>query len=139
MATTLALQTVIDGPRNCVIKITGSTLSADIAYTVIANPANFQGIDFSGTIKAGDWTVKKITYNVQDLLSVQLLWDATTPLLIQSLEGRGNVKSEAYGGLPNNAGAGKTGSIGLQTQGGTAQATTLNFTIELELEKTQNL
>lgn len=137
MTTTLALQTVLDGPRNCVIKITGSTTSADQAYTVIAAPGNFQGIDFSGTLKAADWWIKQITYNVQDLLSVQLLWDATTPLLIQSMEGRGKMEADRYGGLPNNSGAGKTGAIGIQTVGGTAQSTQLNYTIELELVKTQ--
>jgi hypothetical protein len=139
MAATLALQTVLDGPRNCVIKITGSTVSADQSYTIIAAPGNFQGIDFSGTLKAADWWVKRINYNVQDGLSVQLLWDATTPLLLQSLEGRGKMEAEHYGGLPNNAGAGKTGSIGIQTTGGAASATQLNYTIEIELVKTQNL
>ena len=136
MATTLATQTLLDGPRNTVLKITGSTTSADLAYTVIALPANFQGIDFSGSIKAADWWIKKITYTVQDLLSVQLLWDATVPVLIEGFEGRGQHKCYEYGGLVNNSGSGRTGGIGLSTVGGTAQTTTLAFSIILELVKT---
>lgn len=136
MATTLATQTVLDGTRNTVLKITGSTTSADLAYTVIALPANFEGIDFSGNIKAADWWIKKITYTVQDLLSVSLFWDATTPTLIEALEGRGQHKAMEYGGLVNNSGAGRTGGIGLSTTGGTAQTTTLSFSVILELVKT---
>lgn len=139
MANQVNIQTIIDGPRNTVIKVAGVIDTSDVAYTIIANPATLQGIDWTGSIKAATFILKKINYNVEDLLSLNFYWDATTPQFIEELAGRGQAKYFEFGGLTNNAGAGKTGSIGFSTKGwaSTSVPQPMVFSAVLELVKTQ--
>ena len=78
---------------------------------------------------------KPWTYDIEDLLTVNLLWNgASADTVIWDLAGRGKVDAWRFGGLQNNAGTGKTGKITATTQGWTSGAT-LSFTIILELVK----
>ena len=74
-----------------------------------------------------------LDYSISDQLEVQLLWDATTPVVIMPLAGRGKLIFQNFGGIQNNAGAGITGNILIKTTGWTSG--TQVFTVTLELVK----
>lgn len=136
MANLLAVQILEDGPRHTILKVTGEIDTADVSGFVVADPATFTGIDSTGLVKAANFRVRHVDYIVQDTLAVKLLWDATTPMLIETLAGRGKVDYEFVTGLQNNAGAGSTGKITLSTRGWVAAAV-LSFALTLQLIKQQ--
>jgi len=117
MANVFNVQVVLDGPRNVVIKVDGILDTSDQASTTVADPATMTGIDNTGALKALKLRLKEIDYQVEDGLSVNLFWDATTPVLLQSYNGRGNNCYNDFGGLPNNAGVGVNGKVLLSTEG----------------------
>lgn len=131
MANSVTYQTILDGPRHHVVKVVGTLDTSDLTYAVPAalNPANWNFNSVNGYPK-----LSYITFAVEDALAVNLFWDATTPVPIESLVGRNRVDARKYSGLPNNGGAGVTGGIGLSTQGWSAGAI-LSFTLELEFLK----
>ena len=66
-------------------------------------------------------------------MSVNFYWDATTPVRIEQLTGRGKADYRDFGGLQNNAGAtGFTGKITYITEGWSGIKT---FSIILYLTK----
>lgn len=134
MANSVNTQIVQDGPRNAVIKVEGILDTSDLASTVICDPALLTGMDNTGTVKALNLIVDRIQFSIEDTLEARLAWDATTPTRLVELQGRGTEKYERFGGLTNNAGAGKTGKILLSTQGWAAAAT-VSFTLILMLKK----
>ena len=136
MANITAAQLILDGPRNCVVKFEGILDTSDLGSTVILNPALLVGMDNTGTLKAAKLRVLKIQHTIEDGLAINLFWDATTPLLIESLTGRGELEYDAFGGLTNNAGAGVTGIISATSQGWAA-AGILSFAITMECTKQQ--
>jgi hypothetical protein len=133
MANSYTLQTLEDGPRNVVIKIDGVLDTSDLSSTLVVDPSLLSDYDING-VKASQLRINRIVYDVEDLLDVQLYWDASTPVRIWNLVGRGKVDAWRYGGISNNAGAGKTGKITMTTQGWSIGAV-LSFTIILELVK----
>ena len=136
MANITAAQLILDGPRNCVVKFEGILDTSDLGSTVILNPALLVGMDNTGTLKATKLRVLKIQHTIEDGLAINLFWDATTPLLIESLTGRGELEYRDFGGLTNNAGAGVTGIISATSQGWAA-AGILSFAITMECTKQQ--
>lgn len=131
-----SIQVLVDGPRNCVVKFEGILDTSDLSSTDVVDPAARSAMTTNGT-KATTFRIKKITHNIEDGLAVNLFWDATTPVRIESLTGRGNAKYGEFGGLINNAGAtGFTGKITATTQGWSASST-LSFSVILELIKVQ--
>lgn len=138
MANTVTTQVILDGPRNAVIKVTGFVDTSNLASTTIIDPALLAGIDNTGTIKAAKFRILELNYNIEDLLTAILTWDATTPVVFDSgLAGRGKIEGKRYGGLTNNAAtAGRTGKLLLTTQGWTAGAI-LSFTLVFEIIKEQ--
>jgi hypothetical protein len=137
MANATSIQLMLDGPRNAVIKLEGVLDTSDVAQTVVVDPATLCGIDNTLTVKAAGFTIDRIVYNVEDTLAVLLFWDATVPASIEELTGRGHMEYRRTGGLPSNAGAGKTGKILMATQGWTTGAI-LSYSVVLELHKTQS-
>jgi len=135
MANIFNLQTLLDGPRNVVIKVDGILDTSDQASTTIADPALMAGIDFSGAQKALKLRLKEIDFIIEDALTVNLYWDATAPVLLQSYNGRGDACYNDFGGLNNNAGAGVNGKVLLSTEGWTAG--TKSFSLVLRFIKTQ--
>ena len=136
MANTTSTQIIIDGTRNTVIKVEGVLDTSDLASFVIVSPATLQGIDNTGLVKAAKVRIAEINYNIEDTLQVTLSWDATTPLRIEQLAGRGKIAAWEYGGITNDAGAGVTGNILLATRGWVTGAI-LSFSVTLELLKQQ--
>jgi len=138
MANDVTIQKIQDGPRNTTIKVQGKLDTSDLTQQTLVDPATLDGIDNTGTLKAQGLLIKRIIYNVEDLLSVSLLWDATTPVRIEDLEGRGYMGFGDFGGLTNNGGAGVTGKILISTQGWSSGAV-LSFSLVIELVKTQQV
>lgn len=130
MANAVTQQILVDGPRNHTVKVEMLLDTADVAETLI--------IDVSALSSMGDLlgaptrvNIKRIIYDIEDTLTVNLFWDATTDVSIWRLVGRGEIDVKAAGGLKNNAGAGITGDVSFTTQGWSAGAIlAASFTIE---------
>lgn len=133
MANSVTIQLLEDGPRNVVVKFEGVLDTSDLASTVVIAPATLSPIDSFGNPPA-QLRIDSVQYTVEDLLSVNLFWDATTPVRIEEFVGRGVQKPFYFGGLTNNAGAGKTGKITATTQGWVAGAV-LSFTLIIKMVK----
>jgi hypothetical protein len=60
---------------------------------------------------------------------MQLLWDATTDVTLLNLSGSNDADMcfEAFGGIPNNAGAGVTGDVLLTTAATTPYTLVMHF------------
>jgi hypothetical protein len=126
---TIATQIIMDGTRNAVVKIVGTLTAADQPQTTIVNAS---ALAFAPPLL----NIMHVDYSISDGLEVQLLWNATSDVLIMPLAGRGRMSFVDFGGLPNNAGAGVTGNIDLQTTGGAASGSVqLIYTIILEMTK----
>jgi hypothetical protein len=136
MTTTTSIQTLVDGPRNVVIKYEGTLTATDSGYYLIVNPSTLSDFDING-VKANRLRINKIVYDVEDLLTVNLYWQDATAAnnkIIWNLTGRGKVDARHFGGIINNDTSAPTGSITSSFDyEGTAQ--TLTFTVILELVK----
>ena len=136
MTTTTSIQTLVDGPRNVVIKYEGTLTTTDATYKQIVLPSLLSDFDING-VKANRLRINKIIYDVEDLLTVNLLWEDTTAAsnkIIWNLAGRGKVDAWRYGGIINNDTPAPTGGITSSFDyEGTGQK--LTFTIILELVK----
>lgn len=138
MANSTTVQILEDGPRNTVIKFEGVLDTSDLASTVILDPATLADIDVNGQ-KATALRIDQITYSVEDTLSVNLFWDATTPIRIEYLTGRGKIgKAHKFGGIvptaAQRASAGFNGKVKASTQGWAAGAV-LSFSVIIEFVK----
>jgi hypothetical protein len=132
MADAVATQVILDGERLYIAKFTnisdgtGETGALKIDVSTLA-PSSFQ--------KACNGVkINKIW--VQTLgMGVDILWDATTDVLCESVPADVLYKMcyDEFGGLPNNAGAGKTGDVLFSTVGAAAGD---RYTIIIEAIKT---
>lgn len=141
MANVVTIQTIIDGPRNAVVKITGVLDTSDVAAVQVAIPANmmhmFQSVPFP-LLK-----LNYIDYSIGANLEIILSWGlaaASGPgAAILPIAGRGRMGFDDFGGLTNNQ-AGSDGSIWLQTTGWAATPDAVNvFSVVLELVKTGSI
>jgi hypothetical protein len=137
MANSTSIKIVQDGPRNVIVKFEGVLDTSDLTSTTVLDPALLADMDIWG-IKATKLRIQKIQYSIEDTLSVNLFWDATTPIRIEELVGRGKMEYYKFGGLaplPSESGsAGWTGKITATTQGWAASGV-LSFSIILECVK----
>ena len=137
MANSTSIQILEDGPRNVVLKLEGVLDTSDLTSTVVVDPATLSQIDSFGN-PATQLRIDHVLFNIEDSLSVNLFWDATTPVRIEQLVGRGTVDYAWFGGLPNNSGAGKTGKITATTSntGAAISATNiLSFSLIIKMVK----
>ena len=131
MADAVTSQTIIDGERNCVMKFTnvsdGTGESAVAKVDVSALASNSAGVACS------EVRVMRVSHAIVGM-SVQLFLDATSNVLLMELaeSSNGHMDFRDFGGLPNNAGSGKTGDILLTTKGHSSGDT---YTITLEMVK----
>lgn len=132
MANSTTIQTLVDGPRNVILKLDGLLDTSDQGSTIIVDPATLSDYNING-VKATKLRINKINFDVEDGLDVELFWDAGTPIRIGNFVGRGKVDAWRYGGIVNNA-TSPTGKITLQTQSWSI-GTILSYTIVLELVK----
>lgn len=139
MANSTSTQILVDGPRNVVVKFEGVLDTSDLSSTTVIDPATLSQIEFTGALPTR-LRIDKIIHNVEDTLSLNLFWDATTPVRIEEITGRGKQEYRDIGGLKNNAGtwsggtftpaAGFTGKITATTQGWAASGV-LSFSVTL--------
>ena len=131
MADAVTSQTIIDGERNCVMKSTnvsdGTGESAVAKVDVSALASNSAGVACS------EVRVMRVSHAVVGM-SVQLFLDATSNVLLMELaeSSNGHMDFKDFGGLPNNAGSGKTGDILFTTKGHSSGDT---YSIVLEMVK----
>ena len=131
MANVVTTQLLEQGARNTVVKWTGLLDTSDEAYNIKLLPTT-SGI----TPVPTQWRLDYLWYSISDGIEVQLFWDATSPALIVPLAGRGKIDYWNFGGLQNDAGAGKTGGIGLSAVSlpGVTYTTGKPFTYSITLE-----
>lgn len=129
MANSLTVQTLEEGLRNLSVRVVGILDTSNVAITDLLDPAtyNCSGTQFTPTT----FRVDRIDYSISDQLTVQLCWDATADVFFAALAGRGDFCYREFGGLQNNAGAGKTGKVQIQTTGWTSGTQTFDLTLAL--------
>ena len=132
MADAVTSQTILDGERLFIAKFTnfsdgtGETNVIKIDVSTL-NPNSF-GLACNGV------KLNKI-YGTTHGMEVQILWDATTDVFAWQIPQNSNYLMDfsSFGGIPNNAGAGKTGDVLFTTRDQTAGDM---YTIVLECLKT---
>lgn len=114
MADAVTSQTILDGERLFIAKFTnisdgtGETAALKIDVSTL-NPNSF-GLACNGV------KINKI-YGTTHGMQVRILWDATTDVFAWELPQNSNYLMDfsSFGGIPNNAGAGKTGDVRFTT------------------------
>ena len=144
MSNSTSIQILEDGAQRTVLKLEGVLDTSDISSTLVVDHAAQSTVDptGSGYLKASSYRISKIIHNIEDGLSVNFFWDATTPVRIEELTGRAKVDYRDFGGLQlkgssgvaNTAPAGATGKI-LYTTQGWSTGTVLSFSVILYLMK----
>lgn len=131
MADAVTSQTIIDGERTAVMKFTnvsdGTGESAVTKVDVSALSTNRLGASCTSV------QINKVWY-VTAGMGVNILFDATADVLAMGLpaDSEGTLDFSSFTGIPNNAGAGKTGDIQFTTVGHTLGDT---YMVVLELIK----
>ena len=131
MADTVASQTLADGPKTAVLKLTnisdGSGESAVTKVDVSALQPSADGDTCTGV------TIERIWWQCIGM-KVQILWDATSDLFCIELgeNQSGDHDYTKFGGLTNNAGSGKTGDLKFTPVGHSSGDT---YTVILYLRK----
>jgi hypothetical protein len=129
----LPFQILNDGYRNTTLKITGFVNAGDITNYTVLDPSLLSQIDAQGTL-AKTVRIKRINFDIQDGIQVDLIWDGATPTLLWECTGRGEIKAGPFGGITDNATT-PTGKILLTTIGGATTALNTSFVIVLEIVK----
>lgn len=113
------IQLIEEGPRNYIIKVNGpgGDAKALIVDVSTLNPPCTRV------------RLKKLQYNFDPAGTAELFWDAATPASIMNVFGGNDADMcfEEFGGIPNNAGAGVTGDVTLDTKATTPYSMVLHF------------
>jgi hypothetical protein len=131
MADAVASQTLIDGERMAIMKFTnisdGTGENKVLKVDVSALASSASGLACTGV------TITKI-HAATHGMEVLMYWDATADVLIQTIPQNSlyTFDFEKFGGLTNNAGAGKNGDILFSTSDASAGD---EYTIVLEMVK----
>lgn len=132
MPATTNSQTVFDGERMAIMKFFFSTTDTTGESNVVkVNPATLLPSSAGGACDAVSiLKVHALTHG----LEVQMSWDATAPVQIETIPQNSQYSMDysKFGGLTNNAGAGKTGKILFST---IDQSAGDAYTVTLELQK----
>jgi hypothetical protein len=132
MAITATSQTIFDGERIAIMKFY-ATMSAteNEAGVVKVNPSTL-GASAAGGACNGV-SILKVTALTHGL-EVQMNWVATASVVIETIPQNSQYTQDytKFGGLTNNAGAGKTGGISFTTLDGSAGD---SYTVVLEMQK----
>lgn len=132
MTDAVTSQKIIDGDRICVMKFTNVS---DGSGETDVNKVDVSGLNVrssDGATCTGVSILRMCFWTAG--MSVNVEWDATTDVLIFTLpsDREGKYDFTGFGGIPNNAGAGKTGDIFFTTAGHTSGDT---YTVILEMAK----
>lgn len=105
MVDTVATQVLVDGERNCVLKFTNISDGTGEAAVL--------KVDVSALSPApSEVKINRVQYMTHGI-GVQILWDATANVQAMRLpqDEFGDIDLTRFGGVINNAGAGKTGDV----------------------------
>jgi len=127
MAWTNSSQTIVDGPRNAIVKLIGKSDATPV------NEASVLKVSASALSGAPtNLSIDKVYYSVSGSMKVVVEWNATSNVDCLVLSGDGTIDFTRFGGLKNNAGAGVNGDIDFSTISTAANDT---YSIVLELKK----
>lgn len=126
MADAVTSQTLVDGPRNAVMKFTNISDGTGESAVTKVDVSALNGAP--SEVRINKATV--LTFG----MGVDILWDATADVLAVHVPADETMTFDfsKYGGLQNNSGSGKTGDIKFTTIGHTAAD---RYTVILELVK----
>jgi hypothetical protein len=131
MADAVTSQTLLDGERLAIMKFTNisdGTGETNVTKVNVANLAkSASGRACTGVV------VNKIT-SLSHGLEVRMYWDATAPVpfFLSTINTNYQNDFSTFGGITNNAGAGKNGNITFSTADASAGDT---YTVVLEMVK----
>ena len=131
MADVVASQTIIDGQKTAVLKLTnvsdGTGEANVVKVDVSALESNPSGIACS------EVRIVRVSHAIVGM-SVQLFFNATANVLLIELaeSSNGHMNFGDFGGIPNNAGSGKNGDVLFTTKGHSSGDT---YSIVLEMLK----
>ena len=125
MAITLRKQTIHDGARNLVVKVTfDSSDTTEAAAAILINASDYGAANLGGQSPVPDgsnpFRLMKLEAEGNDTMDIELLWDANSPLSIVTapIGVHRFVKDWTdIGGIPNDGGSGITGDILYTTTG----------------------
>lgn len=126
MADAVTSQTLVDGERNVVMKFTNISDGVGEAAVLKVDASTLSGAPT-------ELRIDRIIASTAGM-GVNILWDATADVTA-FVVGAGSHEEydfRCFGGLRNNAGAGKTGDINFSTVGAAANAT---YSIILHMTK----
>ncbi len=113
MAHAVIVQTILDGRKNTIIKVTikGDGASGELSNAVLFDASAYKTASLYNKIM-------QIEYQLNSF-SAELLWDATSKVAALSLakDHPHKIDFENIGGLVNNAGSGRTGDLLITTTG----------------------
>lgn len=132
MADAVTTQTLLDGERLVIQKFTNVSDGTGETNVVKINVASL--IPDSRGYACNGVKINKI-WAQTDGMGVNILWDATTDVICETVPQNVmyTMSYNEFGGLPNNAGAGKTGNVLFSTVGASSGD---RYTIILECIKT---
>ncbi len=130
-ANTTAIQILQDGPRNCIVKVTGTIGTADITATTLIDPSTLSPVDNYNNRPCTQLAIREVEFSVNEPISIILLWDATTDVQALTLTQSDQLCFDQP--LQNNSGAGKTGIINYASVG--YASGTQAYTVVLDLIK----
>jgi len=130
MADTVSTQIIQDGSKQAIIKVTAVVGNTDVVTSTMVDVSSLSVDPVSRRACTGAVLAKLVYVGVG--VGVKLEWDATANVLIFDLPVNWTEEYDftAFTGIPNNAGAGKTGDIVATTVAPTAGDTyTFIFTV----------
>lgn len=132
MANVTSVQTLVDSERNLVVKLVGILDTSNVSLSTLIDPALVAAVNASGlnSQQPARVAIKKVNYDIEDGLAVNLYWDATTDVPIWRFTGRGCVDAKHFGFLQNNAGAGVNGKVLYDTDGYSSGVLSFSLIIE---------
>lgn len=130
MADAVTSQKIIDGARNVVFAFTNLSDGTGEAAVLKVDVSGLTAEPGTNRPCSGV-RIDRVNYDCFGM-SVSLIWDATTDVTALILQGYGSHDFKSFGGIVNNAGAGKTGDMLFTTNGATAGDT---YSIVLEMTK----
>lgn len=132
MADAVTSQTILDGERLFIAKFTNISDGTGETAVVKIDVATLAPNSFN--LACNGVKINKIWANTHGM-EIRILWDATTDQFAWMIPQNStyNMDFSSFGGIPNNAGAGKTGNIAFSTADASAGDM---YTIVLECLKT---
>jgi hypothetical protein len=132
MANVTSIQILEDGDRNVVAKLIGKLDTSNVSSTTLLDPATLTSVNTSGLNpqKASTLAIESVIFDIEDGLTVNLYWDATTPVPAWYFSGRDKMNVEFTAFLQNPKAAGYTGKILYDTSGWTTGTKSFSMVIQ---------